>query len=215
MGIKGLLPGLKEHIIQPLQISKNSGNRLVVFSFLLFHGVSLGCFVFSPCLSSHPSSSFCKSLSLSLFFCHSMNAQPYDLMLVIRSSCFFSSKHDIISWWYQVIQRLTFWAWLHPDDELACTRFLSSTDYLDCNPIVVLWDSWRNPSFFCLGSLWVPWSWCLFDMRSWCIGSCSGQLMYCLQWQMSSQGSNMGCLSDLSNVYSRDSVGVFESQNDL
>jgi hypothetical protein len=40
-------------------------------------------------------------------------------------------------------------------------------------------------------------------------------LMYCLQWQMSSQGSNLGSLSDLSNVCSRDSVGVFESQNDL
>jgi len=33
---------------------------LVVFSFLLFHDVSLGCFVFTPCLSSHPSSSFRK-----------------------------------------------------------------------------------------------------------------------------------------------------------
>lgn len=147
--------------------------------------------------------------SLSLFFCRSMNAQPYDLMLVIRSSCFSASKHDIISWWNQVIQRLTFWAWLHPDDELACTRFLSSTDYLDCHPIVVLWDSWRNLHFFVWGACGYPEAdayliWgvdaLVAAVGSWCI-ACNGKWALkvatwavCQIYQMSIQEIVLGFL---------------------
>jgi hypothetical protein len=66
MGIKGLLPALKEYI-QPVHISKYSGKRVSI-PFFFFDNVSLlwvfrGFFFFFwfnsfPCLSLGPSSSF-------------------------------------------------------------------------------------------------------------------------------------------------------------
>jgi len=76
MGIKGLLPALKEYI-QPVHISKYSGKRVRIL-FFFFDNVSL-LWVFKvfffwvqllPCLSLDPSSSFSSphTLCVSLLF---------------------------------------------------------------------------------------------------------------------------------------------------
>lgn len=78
MGIKGLLPALKEYI-QPVHISKYSGKRVSTL-FFFFDNVSLlwvfrGSFFFFwvqllPCLSLDPSCSFSSphTLCVSLLF---------------------------------------------------------------------------------------------------------------------------------------------------
>lgn len=136
---------------------------------------SLGCFVFSPCLSSHPSSSLCKPLSLSLSLLLSQHEcptlWPYVGHKVFMLFCFQAWHHQLVESGYTKIDILSliaswWWACLHKVFKLHWLSRLQP----NCSFVGFL----EKPAFFCLGSLWLPWSWCLFDMRSWCIGSCSG-----------------------------------------
>ncbi len=89
MGIKGLLPALKEYI-QPVHISKYSGKRVSILFFFFDNVFCCGClgvlFFFlglTPSLSIIRSFIFFFQSTYSLCvssFCHSINAQPYQLI---------------------------------------------------------------------------------------------------------------------------------------
>jgi hypothetical protein len=96
---------------------------------------------------------------------------PYVGHKVFMLFCFQAWHHQLVESGYTKIDILSliaswWWACLHKVFKLHWLSRLQP----NCSFVGFL----EKPAFFCLGSLWLPWSWCLFDMRSWCIGSCSG-----------------------------------------